>query len=189
MAKAISDGIEFDTDRNVNLRGTGITALPDNLKIGGDLDLRSTGITALPDNLSVGGCLYLYRTGITKLPDNLSVAGDLDLSDTGITKLPDNLSVGGMIFLSVGGKLVEFDLTAAAKEKLAAVAKEKAVAELMAPLNPKKIPCEVWLKSWSDLPQRATIPPRRPSPDVVSPRPHRSAPLCPPDRDVTASAI
>ena len=48
------------------LRGTGITALPDNLTVGGYLDLEGcTGITALPDNLTVGGYLYLRGTGIT----------------------------------------------------------------------------------------------------------------------------
>ena len=44
---------------------TGITALPDNLTVGGSLDLRGTGITALPDNLTVGGYLDLRGTGIT----------------------------------------------------------------------------------------------------------------------------
>ena len=51
----------------LDLRGTGITALPDNLTVGGSLDLENcTGITALPDNLTVGGSLYLENcTGIT----------------------------------------------------------------------------------------------------------------------------
>ena len=48
----------------LNLRGTGITALPDNLTVGDLLDLRGTGITALPDNLTVGGWLNLEGTGI-----------------------------------------------------------------------------------------------------------------------------
>ena len=52
---------------------------------GGSLDLRGTGITALPDNLTVGGSLYLEGTGITALPDNLTVGGSLDLEGTGIT--------------------------------------------------------------------------------------------------------
>ena len=69
----------------LDLRGTGITALPDNLTVGGYLDLRGTGITALPDNLTVGGSLDLRGTGITALPDNLTVGGYLDLRGTGIT--------------------------------------------------------------------------------------------------------
>ena len=63
--KIVIDGpIEGDLD----LRGTGITALPDGLHVGGHLDLRGTGITALPDGLSVGGHLDLRGTGITNVP-------------------------------------------------------------------------------------------------------------------------
>ena len=36
---------------SLDLRGTGITSLPDGLTVGGDLDLRDTGITTLPDGL------------------------------------------------------------------------------------------------------------------------------------------
>ena len=50
---------------NLYLRGTQITALPDNLTVGGWLDLSGTQITALPDNLTVGGSLYLRGTQIT----------------------------------------------------------------------------------------------------------------------------
>jgi len=81
------------------LRGTAITALPDNLTVGGYLDLRGTDITALPDNLTVGGYLDLSGTAITALPDNLTVGGSLDLSNTAITALPDNLTVGGYLDL------------------------------------------------------------------------------------------
>ena len=52
---------------------------------GGDLDLRGTQITALPDNLTVGGSLDLRGTQITALPDNLTVGGYLDLEGTQIT--------------------------------------------------------------------------------------------------------
>ena len=80
---------------NLYLRGTNITALPDNLAVGGWLDLSGTNITALPDNLTVGGSLDLSDTKITALPDNLTVGGGLYLSGTNITALPDNLTVGG----------------------------------------------------------------------------------------------
>ena len=83
----------------LDLRGTPITHLPDNLTVGGGLDLRGTPITHLPDNLTVGGWLYLSGTPITQLPDNLTVGGSLDLSGTPITKLPDNLTVGGSLYL------------------------------------------------------------------------------------------
>ncbi|EFP1799483.1 hypothetical protein HP153_004147, partial [Salmonella enterica] len=56
----------------LDLRGTSITALPDNLTVGDWLDLRGTSITALPDNLTVGGGLYLSGTSITALPDHFS---------------------------------------------------------------------------------------------------------------------
>ena len=94
----VKDGKPF-YGGSLYLRGTDITALPDNLTVGGSLDLRGTGITALPDNLTVGGSLDLRGTGITALPDNLTVGGSLDLSDTGITALPDNLTVGGSLDL------------------------------------------------------------------------------------------
>ena len=55
----------------------------------GNLDLSNTNITALPDNLTVGGWLCLSGTNITALPDNLTVGGWLDLSDTNITN-PNN---------------------------------------------------------------------------------------------------
>ena len=52
----VKDGKPF-YGGSLDLRGTGITALPDNLTVGGSLDLRGTGITALPNNLTVGGWL------------------------------------------------------------------------------------------------------------------------------------
>ena len=72
-------------DGSLDLRGTGITSLPDNLTVDGWLDLSGTGITSLPDNLTVGGWLDLSGTGITSLPEGLTVGGSLDLSGTGIT--------------------------------------------------------------------------------------------------------
>ena len=85
---------------NLDLRGTGITSLPDNLTVGGSLDIEGcTGITSLPENLTVGGSIDLRGTGITSLPDNLTVGGSLDLYGTGITSLPENLTVGGSIYL------------------------------------------------------------------------------------------
>ena len=94
---------------SLDLRGTGITSLPDNLTVGGSLYLRGTQITALPDNLTVGGSLYLEGcAGITSLPDNLTVGGLLDLSGTQITALPDNLTVGGGLYLR-GTKIADKD--------------------------------------------------------------------------------
>ncbi len=55
------------TPASLRCRTTSRSAVP--------LYLHGTGITALPDNLSVGGHLYLDGTGITALPENLSVGG------------------------------------------------------------------------------------------------------------------
>ena len=54
-------------EENLDLRGTGITSLPDNLTVGGSLDLIGTGITSLPGNLTVGDSLFLRGTGITDI--------------------------------------------------------------------------------------------------------------------------
>ena len=94
---------KIKVEEDLDLRGTGITSLPDNLTVGGWLDLSGTGITSLPDNLTVGCSLDLSGTGITSLPDNLTVGGSLDLRGTGITSLPDNLTVGGSLYLSGTG--------------------------------------------------------------------------------------
>ena len=83
----------------LDLRGTNITQLPDNLTVGGWLDLSGTNITQLPDNLTVGGSLELRGTNITQLPDNFTVGGWLDLRGANITQLPDNLTVGGLLDL------------------------------------------------------------------------------------------
>ena len=72
----------------LNLIGTQITVLPDNLSVGGFLDLSGTQITVLPDNLSVGGSLDLRGTAITQLPEGLTVGGSLHLEGTGIINYP-----------------------------------------------------------------------------------------------------
>jgi len=58
---------EFDTKKNVDLRSTNITSLPEGLSVGGSLYLRGTNITSLPDGLSVGGYLDLEGTQIKKV--------------------------------------------------------------------------------------------------------------------------
>ena len=91
--------IMANNNGDLDLSGTSITVLPDNLTVNGFLDLSNTPITALPDNLTVDGSLILRNTPITKLPENLTVGGWLDLSNTPITALPDNLIVGGSLSL------------------------------------------------------------------------------------------
>lgn len=83
----------------LNLKGTVISSLPDNLTVGGSLHLKGTAITSLPDNLTVGRSLYLKGSAITSLPDNLTVGESLHLNGTAITSLPDNLTVGRSLYL------------------------------------------------------------------------------------------
>ena len=93
----INDDLTIDVIGHLDLSGTPITSLPDNLSVGGSLYLRDTPITSLPDNLSVRGSLYLRGTPITSLPDNLSVGGSLWLEGTPLTSLPKDLKVKGNI--------------------------------------------------------------------------------------------
>ena len=70
-------------DGNLDLEGTPITSLPDNLHVGGYLDLgKCENLTSLGDNLSVGGSLYLRKTPITSLPDDLVVKGYISIYGT-----------------------------------------------------------------------------------------------------------
>ena len=64
--KKIQQYIKDGSKRNLDLGGTPINSLPDNLKVGRNLYLNNTPITSLPDNLEVGGYLYLSDTPISK---------------------------------------------------------------------------------------------------------------------------
>jgi hypothetical protein len=82
---------------------TGLTTLPEGLKVGWWLDLNGcTGLTTLPEGLKVGWSLFLTRcTGLKALPDGLHVRGWLDLNGcTGLTTLPEGLKVGWSLFLT-----------------------------------------------------------------------------------------
>jgi hypothetical protein len=68
--------------RDLDLQGTKITQLPDNLQVEDSLDLSYTKITQLPDNLKVNLNLYVENTKITQLPNNLQVRGYLWLQNT-----------------------------------------------------------------------------------------------------------
>jgi hypothetical protein len=84
---------------SLDLRGTQIAALPDNLTVGGWLHLGGTQITALPEGLTVGGSLDLRGTQIAALPEGLTVGGSLDLRGTQIAALPEGLTVGEWLHL------------------------------------------------------------------------------------------
>ena len=103
LEKKFSNDVRYQVEGDLYLDGcTDLTALPENLSVGGFLSLDGcTGLTALPENLSVGGFLSLDGcTGLTALPENLSLGGGLSSTHcTGLTALPENLSVGGDLSL------------------------------------------------------------------------------------------
>jgi hypothetical protein len=79
-----------------------LTALPENLQVGGYLNLYGCfNLKALPKNLKVGKGLYLTRcTSLTSLPENLEISGSLILSGcTSLTSLPENLEISGSLDL------------------------------------------------------------------------------------------
>ena len=99
-AKAMMDR---NNDGNLYLSGTKITALPDNLTVGGGLDLRDTEITALPDNLTVGGWLDLRDTGITnptkkRLRHGEYVSGKYLYADGILTHIKKKKKIGEYTF-------------------------------------------------------------------------------------------
>ena len=101
---------------NLELSGTGLESLPDNLQVRGALTISYSKIKKLPDNLTVNGIFrangsiikelpenskFLSDSAIEKLPENLSVVGDLKLTSCRhLTTLPDNLSVSGNLMLN-----------------------------------------------------------------------------------------
>jgi len=99
IQKKIKKYIKDGSNGSLDLRGSPVEELPDNLKVGGGLFLMDTPIKELPDNLEIGGGLFLSNTPIKELPDNLEVGGHLDLYNTPIKELPDNLEVGYNLFL------------------------------------------------------------------------------------------
>jgi hypothetical protein len=75
-----------------------LTALPAGFALHGGLTLRDTRVTALPEDLDVGG-LDAFGLPLTALPERLRVRGDLNLMRTRITALPKGLEVGGFLRL------------------------------------------------------------------------------------------
>lgn len=76
-----------------------LSALPAGLNIMNSLDLRNTPITSLPADIGVGLDIMLENTRLLSLPANLAVGGALDLEGTPIAALPATLSVGGYLNL------------------------------------------------------------------------------------------
>ena len=105
----------------LDLSGTQITELPDNLTVGGWLDLRNTQITELPDNLTVGGWLDLRNTQILnktaeerkviKLKDGMERPGKWLYADGILTHVKCKKKINDYIFYlgKIKGKNVIFD--------------------------------------------------------------------------------
>jgi hypothetical protein len=96
--------IQNDSEGNLDLSGTPIQSLPNNLKkVRGTLDLDNCkNLTSLPDGLYVRGNLYLENCkSLKSLPDGLEVEGPyLNLINcTNLTSLPNNFKFGGDLYL------------------------------------------------------------------------------------------
>ena len=85
---------------------------------GGWLDLRDTGITALPDNLTVGGSLFLSGTGITnpkysRLKNGIYVPGKYLYADDILTHVKRTKKIGEYTLYvgKISGQNVLFDGT------------------------------------------------------------------------------
>lgn len=97
----LPDGLKVG---NLVLSGFGRVELGDGTEIAGDLYLEGSGIRGLPNNLKVGGNIEFSEDGefdrpcpITELPSGLFVGGDLDLRGSMIETVPDDAVVKGVI--------------------------------------------------------------------------------------------
>ena len=103
------DGTQYKHRGSLDLSGTNITKLPNDLHVTDYLDLSKTKITKLPNDLYVDGYLNLrYCQYLTELPNNLYVGGYFNLDGCKqITDLPNNLYIGGDLVLFSSQKLIE----------------------------------------------------------------------------------
>lgn len=111
--------------KNLNLTGTSIRALPDNLWVPNNLSINHTPLTTLPRKLIVGGTLFMSGTKIKEipadifigktlvannnhlrsLPEKLRIPGALYLHSTTIDSLPSHMDIGDYVFLNASTKL------------------------------------------------------------------------------------
>jgi len=97
VSKVLPPGATIQGD--LDLSGSKIKKLPNDLKVTGTLLLQGTAIKELPTGLEVGYELNLCGTKITRLPKDLKVKGHLDLSRSKIKEIPKGLKIGGSLFL------------------------------------------------------------------------------------------
>jgi hypothetical protein len=85
----IGPGEEFgDT---VDLTGSSIRSLPDNLTFRRDLILQRTKLQRLPSNLTVEGTLDISFSSIIEFGPGLKLGGSLDATNSGIYSLPHDI--------------------------------------------------------------------------------------------------
>ena len=100
--KKVQEYIKNGSKGNLDLSGTPITSLPDDLTyVDGYLDLVETKITTLPKTLEVRDYLDLSYTPVTNLPNGLKVGNWLGIRGTKITNLPNNLEISGDLFMEL----------------------------------------------------------------------------------------
>lgn len=88
-----NDGICVCND-SLYIRAKGITKLPNNLSVNGDLDCRQNKLTKLPNGLRVNGTLWCNENYLTKLPEDLYVKGEMFSSHNKIKlELPESAYV------------------------------------------------------------------------------------------------
>jgi len=98
--KKIQDYIKNGSKGTLNLTGTPITKLPDNLKIvKGDLLLNDSKIQFLPDGLKIYYNLELVRTPISHLPNNLTT-DNIYASESNLNSIPYNLNINDVFFIN-----------------------------------------------------------------------------------------
>jgi hypothetical protein len=90
---------DFKFGGGLNLEGSWVGNLPENLHIRGDLVLKHWRRVVLPRGLVIDGDLDVTQAGINELPDDIVIKGSLLASNSTLNNLPDGLSVGGSVFL------------------------------------------------------------------------------------------
>jgi hypothetical protein len=95
------DDTQYMYNGDLNLGGTNIKKLPNDLYVDGSLSLYGCEqLTKLPDNLYVDGSLSLYDCKqLTELPDKLYVRDSLNIRETNIQDIPNNLDVGWILYI------------------------------------------------------------------------------------------
>lgn len=103
--------LELVEAERLDVSGKGMLATNCEFRVKGELNLSGSDIEDLPDNLAVDGNLRLKGAALTKLPNGLRVGRELDIKGTDIAALPDDLSVGSI-------RIEDTDVTSLGKLRL-----------------------------------------------------------------------